>query len=161
MIMGKNLWSTLAGRWRLITLGLILAYLAPFYALHIQSIASELVFNDDERQWVWPMLRYTDPELFQNDYLFNYAIARTPEGYKLLYWLGSTIIDPRWLSKILSYALVFLTVMFAGLSAARLAGPVAGWATVALMLVGNFWLDLLSGGLPRSFTSAFAAIAMY
>ena len=61
-------------------LALLLAYLAPFYVIHIQSIASEWVFNDDERQWVWPMLRYVDRGLFHHDYLFNYAMARTPIG---------------------------------------------------------------------------------
>src|SRR6478736_7155855 len=158
MIQGKDLWSTLGG-WRVIGVGLVLTYLAPFYVLHIQSIASDLVFNNDELQWIWPLQRYADPELFPKDYLYDYAIARTPEGYKLLYCVGSIIIDPQRLSKVLSYALLFVTVMFAGLSAARLAGPVAGWATVALMLVGNFWLSRLAGGLPRSFSSAFAAIA--
>ena len=147
--------------WPLIALGLFIAYLAPFYVLHIQSIASQWVFNDDERQWVWPMLHYVDLELFHNDYLFNYAMAETPIGYKAIYWLGSLLIDPNWLSKILSYALLIITVTFASLSAARLAGPVAGLAAVALLLVGNFWLDAVAGGLPRSFNPAFSAVTMY
>ena len=153
--------SVLARRWRLVAVALLLAYLTPYYVAHFQWVSTEFVFNDDERQWVWAMFRYADSDLFRNDYLFDYAIAGTPAGYKAVYWLGSAIVPPNWLSKFLSYGLLGLTVVFASLSAARLGGATAGWATAGLLLVSGYWLKAVAGGLPRSFNPAFAAATLY
>lgn len=153
--------NILACRWWLVIAALLLAYLTPYYWAHVQWVSSEFVFNDDERQWVWAMFRFADPGLFRNDYLFDYAMATTPVGYKAVYWLGSVILPPNWLSKFLGYGLLGLTVVFASLSAARLGGQIAGLATAALLLVSGFWLEAVSGGLPRSFNPAFASVALY
>ena len=88
-------------------------------------------------------------------------MAETPVGYKVIYWLGSMVLDPRPFSKILAYALLLVTVLFTSFSAARLGGFIAGWASAALLLVGGFWLTVVAGGLPRSFNPALAAIALY
>ena len=130
--------NILARRWWFVVAALLLAYLTPYYWAHVQYVSSEFVFNDDERQWVWAMFRYADPDLFRNDYLFDYAMAGTSVGYKAVYWLGSAIVQPDWLSKFLSYGLLALTVVFASLSAVRLGGPMAGLATAGLLLVSGF-----------------------
>jgi hypothetical protein len=107
------------------------------------------------------MLKYSDRSLFRNDFIFEYRMAVTPEGYKLLYRLGSWLLDARAFSKVLSYSLALATVALVGLTANRLAGSVAGWAAVAILLAGDYLLARTSGGLPRSFACAFVAFSIY
>ena len=47
----------------------------PSLAEHARNAADPRCFNDDSRQQIWPLLRYHDPSLFQDDYVAQYNLA--------------------------------------------------------------------------------------
>ena len=142
-------------RRRLIALAIIVISLAgmfgPSLVAHMRHAAEPLWFNDDCRAYIWPMLRYHDPSLFQNDYITQHFLDVMPSGYKLLYRGWSMLADPRVLSKALPYALLLVFLATVGVTGWKLAGPVAAWGAIALCLSSSHFLGCMTGGLPRAF----------
>jgi hypothetical protein len=149
-------WPTL-----LVIMGLVVFFAKP-YAIHMSLSANNLWFNDDARQQIWPLVRYSDEAAFpaEKDYIADYYLASFPIGYRGLYAFLSLIADPRPVSKVLPYALLAITALAVGRSARRLRGPPAGWAAVALVLGAHVYLERMAGGLPRSFAFPLLAVAM-
>ncbi|MGP8283917.1 MAG: hypothetical protein ACLQT6_14545 [Desulfomonilaceae bacterium] len=97
------------------------------------------------------MERWRDPQLFQNDFLTNYAETYVPIGVKAIYRTASLWFDPLIFSNILTAILFALT---AGLWFAW--GRVFGDNLTALLVVVVYFLFTgfqyqMNGGLSRSF----------
>ncbi|MDR3605411.1 MAG: hypothetical protein P4L38_12335, partial [Syntrophaceae bacterium] len=107
--------------------------------------------NDDVRQQIFWMERWRDPQLFQNDFLTNYAETYVPIGVKAIYRTASLWFDPLIFSNILTAILFALT---AGLWFAW--GRVFGDNLTAFLVVVVYFLFTgfqyqMNGGLSRSF----------
>jgi hypothetical protein len=120
---------------------------------HFQAFTNPYVINDDVRQQVFWMQQWSDPELYQSDWISDYARHYVPWGVQGIYWLASRIIDPIYFSKVLTgFIFIFLSLSFFKV------GKVIGGRQLAWIAVGVSWLmpiflDNLSGGLSRSFAS--------
>ncbi|MGD1860727.1 MAG: hypothetical protein ACFB0E_12245 [Leptolyngbyaceae cyanobacterium] len=101
-------------RYRLLGLGLSLAIALCYGWLALQqAFAGAYVVQDDARQHVFWMQRFTDPDIFPNDLIANYFQGVAPPGYAAFYQLGAILgISPFFLSKILPFFLSLITVGF-------------------------------------------------
>lgn len=112
-------------------------------------------FADDARNQVMPYLRWVEPAAFANDFVGDYGFDTIPIGVKFLFWLGSFLFDPTRLSEWLPYPLLALVVYGVGRCSERLAPPrlrgVAFFASAALVLGAEIYLERMAGTLPRAF----------
>ena len=89
----------------------------PSLLAHVETGSDPLVFNDDVRQWTWPLFRLHAPALFADDYIADYFLdALMPVGHKALYAATGLVGDAAVVSKVLPYLL--LGVVVAGVAAA-------------------------------------------
>ena len=131
------------------------AFYWPSLKLHIE--ASRTRFNDDVCQHISPFLRPLGNG--KRDYIDRYCLAYLPEGYRLLYAEGAKLLNPRLISRLLPYFLLFITAGALALAAWRFAGAGGAWVAVALTLSADVFLERMAGGLPRSFAFPFFAVA--
>ncbi len=122
-----------------------------FCAGNLDIFSNRYFINDDVRQQIFWMERWRDPQLFQNDFLTNYAETYVPIGVKAIYRIASLWFDPLIFSNILSAALFALT---AGLWFAW--GRTFSDNLTAFLLVIVYFLFTgfqyqMNGGLSRSF----------
>ncbi|MDY6896774.1 MAG: hypothetical protein SWZ49_01680 [Cyanobacteriota bacterium] len=119
-----------------------------------QAFASEYVVQDDARQHVFWMLRFTDSELFPNDLIADYFQSVAPVGYSSLYRTISFFgIDPLFFNKLLPLILgLFTTGYCFGFSLQIIPLPFTGFLST-LLLNQNIWIkDDLISATPRAFT---------
>lgn len=117
------------------------------------GFSSPYSVQDDARQFVFWMERFSDRELFTNDLITEYFSSVTPLGYKTLYWLANLLgIKPFVFNKILPTFLGVITSIYAFLITIEIFPvPLAGFIA-ALLLNQNLWmLDDLVSGTPRAF----------
>lgn len=77
------------------------------------ALEQKYIIQDDARQHVFWMQRFTDPELFPDDLIANYYQTVAPSGYTFLYRIGAAAgIDPIRLSKILPILLGLITTAY-------------------------------------------------
>lgn len=129
---------------------LALLYGGPLTA-HISNGADPNQFADDARAWIVPFDHYHDARLLSNDYVGDYLLATMPVGYRLLYSAAASLGDPRGLSKVLPYLLLFISLLAVGWAAARLGGLLAAATALSLMLGSDLFLVRMAGGMPRAF----------
>lgn len=131
------------------------AWFGPGLAQHVRGALDPFRFADDARNQVMPYLRWVEPEAFAGDFVSGYGLDTIPIGVQLLFWFGSLVVDPIFLSELLTYVLLALTLVGAGGMSRRLAP--AGWrnltmvATLALVLGAQIYLERITGTLPRAF----------
>jgi len=119
---------------------------------HMRNISHPLHMNSDALQQIWPLLRYYKPGLFNEDYIADYYLSCfLPSGYRLFYRVGAIFWDPRVLSEVLSYLLLGVLLAALAMSAYKLGGKSAAWATLAFALSTGQFMGGVTGGLPRSF----------
>lgn len=148
-------------RWPgLVVLALMIAYFLPLYVRHAVFAANPSTLNASARQQFWPLMRYYDDQLFHNDVIADYFVASFPVGFKAVYATIGSMVDPRFLGRVLTYLLLGITVWAAARAARRIRGPAAGWAAAALCLGASLYLERMTGGLPRAFAFPLLAIAM-
>lgn len=119
-----------------------------------QAFASEYVVQDDARQHVFWMLRFTDSELFPNDLIADYFQSVAPVGYSSLYRTISFFgIDPLFFNKLLPLILgLFTTAYCFGLSLQIIPLPFTAFLST-LLFNQNIWIkDDLISATPRAFT---------
>lgn len=121
-------------------------------------------YADDVRVQVMAQLRWAQPEVFRDDFIGDYASDITPVGVHLVYRLGALIADPAWLSSVLPYPLLGLTVYGLARASARLA-PVglrgfAAFLSAALVLGCELYLQRMSGGCARAFCFPIVALGL-
>ena len=122
------------------------------------------VIQDDARQHVFWMQRFTDPELFPDDLIANYYQAVAPTGYSTLYRIAAAAgIDPISFSKILPVLLGLITTVYCfGLTMRILPVPFAGFLS-SLFLNQALWShdDLVSATARAFLYPLFLAFLYY
>lgn len=134
------------------SLSLTFAAIFGFLAIR-QSFSSEYVVQDDARQHVFWLERFSTPGLFPNDLIADYFQSAAPAGYTTLYRVMAIVgIHPLLFAKILPLILGVLATAFCfGLTLQILPLPVTGF--IASMLLNlNLWMkDDLASATPRAF----------
>jgi hypothetical protein len=134
-----------------VCLGLVLARYLPVLVRHLGLSMQHWQFADDVRVLIYPQFRWEDAGLFPNDPVVAYYLASLPDGYRLLYVLFGPLVGVEFLSKLLPYLLLLLTLGAIGAAAHRLSGLAAACGAVALGIGSAYLLGRMTGGLPRSF----------
>ncbi len=108
--------------------------------------------QDDALQHVFWMLRYRDPELFQDDLFADYFQSLAPPGYTAVYWTLAQVIDPLLASKLLPPLLGSATAAFTFLLVRRLyPSPLAPFLATVLHSWYVWQHDDLPSATPRAF----------
>ena len=108
------------------------------------------------------MRRFQDPALFRDPLTSAFVDSGyQPEGFRLLYWLASPLIDPVVFGEILPLALQPLSVwLIFRIVRAHTQWRPAAWMAAALFLVP--WEVLrFSGGHPRAFAQPILLLAVF
>jgi hypothetical protein len=149
--------STLLTAAKLLAGGLLLAVtFGPNLTAHVKLAVNPTVFNDDVRQQIYPLFRFTESTIAR-DVSDDYQIALMPLGFRLLYRSLAPVVDPEPLSKILPYALLVAMLFALAIAAKHLGGTIAAFMSLALALQTSAFLDRIVGGMPRSFAFVFVA----
>jgi hypothetical protein len=113
-----------------------------------KAFSSEYVVQDDARQHVFWMQRFSDPELFPKDLIADYFQSIAQPGYKAIYQLAAaTGIDPMVFNKLLPIVLGLIATGYCfAICLQLLPVPAAGFVST-LLLNQSLWLkdDLVSG----------------
>ena len=128
------------------------------------ALEHKYVIQDDARQHVFWMQRFTDPELFPDDPIANYYQAVAPSGYSNLYRVAAAAgIDPIRFSKILPVLLGLISTVYCfGLAMRLLPVPFAGFLS-SLFLNQALWShdDLVSATARAFLYPLFLAFLYY
>jgi hypothetical protein len=131
-----------------------------FFVLITKSlipISNPYVASGDQKQQLFWMYRFQDPELFKNDLLTDFLSSGKlqPPGYVFLYRAGSDFIDPLLFSKIIPILLVIISVLYMfRLGKSLGGGEVAGFVAAMLFICDVFiigWEKHFQAGISRSF----------
>jgi hypothetical protein len=127
---------------------------------NIEQTWNPIFFNDDGRQQTPIFYSAQDPETFTDDYIVAYYRALLPSGFMWVYTQMAHIVDPIIFGNYMQYGLytVFLFSIF--LASFRLGGGLGSWATLFLVFSSGLALDLLWGGLARSYGLPILAAAL-
>ncbi|MBF0482687.1 MAG: hypothetical protein HQK81_09825 [Desulfovibrionaceae bacterium] len=134
--------------------------LAVFFAAHAKGFFNPFASNDDVRQQVFWMQKWSEPGLYPDDPFSDYAELYVPYGVKAVYRLAAPLIDPVAFSKALTGILyVFLggCLWAVGFT---LGGRGLGWTAACVYWLTPSFLHNMSGGLSRSFASPLLALFM-
>lgn len=142
---------------------LLLAAIPPLEALTIYFTQSDMV-QDDARQFVFWMQRWSEPDLFAGDLITAYFESVTPIGFKVLYRFTFALgIDPFTTNALLPL-LLSLVMGYYTFRLAHTLLPAPGIAVLAVWLTVFFvWLlDTVASGTPRAFaTPLLLALALH
>ncbi|WP_019504145.1 hypothetical protein [Pleurocapsa sp. PCC 7319] len=117
------------------------------------AFQSPYTIQDDARQHVFWLQKFSDRYLFTNDLIADYFSSVAPLGYKFLYWFANFLgVKPFLFSKILPVLLGIITTIYIYfVTIALFPVPFAGFMA-SLLLNQNLWmLDDLVSGTPRAF----------
>ncbi|MBI4783765.1 MAG: hypothetical protein HY785_20985 [Oscillatoriophycideae cyanobacterium NC_groundwater_1537_Pr4_S-0.65um_50_18] len=134
------------------SLSLTLAAVSSLLILQ-RAFSSEYVVQDDVRQHVFWMLRFSDPSLFPQDLIADYFQSLAPWGYRLFYQGFAAIgLSPLLLSKLLPVGLSLVAAGYAfGVSMQLLPVPFAGFVASALTSQVLWTHDDVVSATPRAF----------
>lgn len=144
-------------KWALF-IGSLAAIFGPALLAHMERSASYAA--DDARQQVFPFFRYSEPGLFEKDYIADYFLANLPLGHRVLYTIAGWFGAATALSKALPYLILAVTLTAIGLTAGRFAGKLGAWIVLAICLGMGGYLGRMAGGLPRGFGFPVVACAL-
>ena len=122
-----------------------------FYVGNFDIFSSKYLINDDVRQQIFWMERWRDPQLFQNDFLTNYAQTYVPVGVKALYRLASLKFDPLLFSNILTFILFVVTAVLWFEWGRAFGDNLTAFLLVVVYFLFTGFQYQMSGGLSRSF----------
>ena len=145
-----------------LTLSLLFSLLYSYLAWQ-KAFGNEYIIQDDARQHIFWMLRFTDSSLFPNDLIADYFQSVAPAGYKSLYWsINKAGINPILFSKILPSILgLIMTGYCFALALQLLPLPLTGF-TASLLFNQNLWLqDGLVSGTPKAFAPPLLVAFLY
>ncbi|MBN1521408.1 MAG: hypothetical protein JW928_02655 [Candidatus Aureabacteria bacterium] len=103
------------------------------------------------RNVAYTLHRMKDPSLFPNDPLADMSEKLAPAGWKALFRFSGVFFDALLFSKLLSHLLYALSVWMVFLIGKNIRGLLAGAVSTLLFLHDPFFLNRMSGGLPRAF----------
>ena len=90
---------------------LLALYFASISIYH--AFSDDYIVQDDVRIHIVWLQKFSDSELFPNDFLAHYFIYFAPLGFKLVYWLSANLgIEPLILAKILPGVLGLITAIY-------------------------------------------------
>ena len=134
------------------SLSLVCALLFGLRGMH-GALEEKHIIQDDARQHVFWMQRFTDPELFPDDLIANYYQTVAPSGYSFLYRIGAAAgIDPMRLSKILPILLGLITTAYCfGFTLQLLPVPFAAFLSSLLLNQALWSRDDIVSATARAF----------
>ena len=111
------------------------------------------VIPDDARQHLFWLQKFSDPELFQNDFIADYYQSIAPAGYTLLYRIAAAVgLHPLLFNKLLPVALAILTAAFSfWTSLALFPIPSAAFLSSLLLSQSLAVSDMVFSGTPKAF----------
>ncbi len=128
---------------------------AIFYAIlgMQKGFSSEYMVQDDARQYVFWMQRFSDSELLPNDLIADYYKSVSPLGYVAIYYVMAKVgITPLLLSKLLPMVLGIITTVYAfGVSMEILPLPLTAFLSTLLLNQSLWFKDDLVSATPRAF----------
>jgi hypothetical protein len=129
----------------------VVAATIVFIIAHWDALNNPYVINDDVRQQTFWMQQWTDPELYGNDLLTDYAKSYVPWGVKVVNYLPAKVANPVQFSKILSGILFVVSAAFLFGLAAGFKDELTAYLAVCFFgLMGGF-MNKISGGISQSF----------
>jgi hypothetical protein len=142
-------------------LGMTLATTYSFMALQ-QAFAGNYVVEEDEREFVFWMQQFLDPELFTNDLITEYFKSITPLGYKALFWMMAKLaINPVLVSKLLLLIIPLIgSIYIFFICLEILPIPIAGCMAI-IMFNQNVWMNSVLSSTPRGFVYLFLPAFIY
>jgi len=126
----------------------------PYLQAMVATFSGPFTIDDDARQYVFWMMRWGDPALFQNDLIADYFASISPPGFRAVYWCAAKLgIDPVLASKILPVLLNALMTVYAfrlglRLSGGRVQAAFLGAVGLAFLMA---WSHIIISGTPRAF----------
>lgn len=140
---GAALWLTLAFA------------LIPAAKALIEALSGPYVMQDDARQFVVWMARWSDPALFRGDFIADYFDSVTPVGFKALYWaLWRIGIDPVLFHKLLPLPLALAVAYLAyRLATDYVSVPAVGFIAGALTTFFVSLIEDTASATPRAFAA--------
>ena len=145
-------------------LGLGLLFSVYYAGLALQQgFSGQYVVQDDARQHVFWMQRFTDPELLKDDLTADYFQSVAPLGYVTVYRLAALAgINPFLLNKLLPMALGLLTTAYCfGVAMQILRAPAAAFLSTLLLNQSLWMVDALVNGTPRAFSHVLMLAFIY
>ena len=153
-------------RWRrsawlggVLTVATLALMYGPTVLEHARLARDPLIFNDDARHWLCPLLRQTDPGLFPRDRIVDFHAALTPIGHRGVYRAAAPWMDAAEFGKLLPYLLYVVAMAAMGACAWRLGGWPGCWSTLALALSSGLFLFQMTGGIARVWAFPLTALA--
>lgn len=146
--------------WFTISCALCLYYglVSSYYAF-----SQDYIVQDDARQHVVWLQKFSDAELFPNDLIANYYLNLAPLGYKTLYVLAAKIgIQALILAKILPIILGLIATIYIFLFAFQILPLPFSSFVITLLFNQVIWLqDDLISATPRAFLYPLFAAFLY
>lgn len=115
------------------------------------ALTNPYVVGDDVRQQIYWMQKWSDPELFTNDYLTEYAMNYVPSGVKAIYAATHSIVNPLRFSGILSGILFVITAGFIFSLGLRVGDEITAVLTVCFYCLLGHFMENITTGVSRSF----------
>ncbi|MGF1479316.1 MAG: hypothetical protein ACFB4I_07465 [Cyanophyceae cyanobacterium] len=136
--------------WLALSLSVAAAY--SVFALQ-EAFSSEWVVQDDARQHVFWMLRFTNSELFPDDFIANYFQTVAPAGYQWLYRGAIALgFDPFVFNKLLPVGLNLIAAGYCFGTCLQIFPVPAAAFTATLLLSQSLGLtDAVVSGTPKAF----------
>ena len=149
-------------RWFWFGLSIWFALYFALVSLHY-AFSQDYLIQDDVRIHIVWLQRFSDSQLFANDFIADYFIYFAPFGFKGIYWLGTKIgIEPLTLAKILPTILGLATAIYVyWFSFKILPKPFCAFLS-SLLITQLIWLnDDLISATPRAFVYPLFAAFLY
>ncbi len=117
-----------------------------------KAFASQPIIQDDARQYLFWMLRFSNPDLFPNDLIANYFQSVTPNGYGSLYRFASWIgMSPLLFHKLLPLVLALILTSYGFFLTLKIFPvPFAGFSAMLLLNQSLWFQDDLASATPRA-----------
>lgn len=125
------------------------------------ALTNPYVVGDDVRQQIYWMQKWSDPELFTDDLLTEYAMNYVPWGVKAIYAATHSFINPLQFSSILSGFLFVLTAGFLFGLGLRLGDQLTSLLTVCLYCLLGHFMENITSGVSRSFAYPLLAAHLF
>lgn len=154
---------TLSQRRRYLWFGLSFGAPLLYGLLALGQGWGDLVVQDDARQYLFWMARFSDPAAFPDDPIADYFQSVTPLGYMGLYRAGAALgIDPFTFNKLLPIPLALITTAYMfWLTLTVLPIPFTGFVAT-LLLNQTLWMkDDIVSATPRAFLYPLFAAFLY
>ena len=129
---------------------ILLAFAVSLYAYYPALVDQQTIHSEARLGTYW-MAQFKDHLLFKDDLLTRYAKYQTPWGYAILFYFISQLANPVLFADILAVLLYVLAAFTLYRLLADLHSPFAGLLGAVVFFISPVYLELIAGGLPRSF----------